>query len=63
MDVMTRLEVFKDGLESAVKRIKLLKTDEDRLLHKEQMKFIERQFVILKKEIDEFIEREKVVCG
>jgi hypothetical protein len=63
MEVLVRLQVFKDGLDSAEKRLKNLKTEEDKQLHKEQMKFIERQFVILKKELEEYIEGQKRLCG
>ena len=59
MDPSVRIQLFKDGLESAEKRVKKIKTDEDKALHKEHMKFLERQFVILKKEVEEYIEGQK----
>lgn len=62
MDISVRIQVFKDGLESADKRVKNLKTSEDKGFHREQMKFLERQFVILKKEIEEYLEGQRKVC-
>jgi hypothetical protein len=62
MDVSVRIQTFKDGLDSAEKRVKKIKTSEDKGLHREQMKFLERQFEIIKKEVEEYLERQRKLC-
>jgi len=63
MDPSVRIQMFKDGLESAEKRVKNIKTDAEKGLHREHMKFLERQFLILKKEVEEYLEGQKKLYG
>ena len=59
MDVLFRLECFKDGLKSAVERQETWEslTEEQRGFHREQMKFLIRQFVIIEREMEVFFAR------
>jgi len=60
MDPTLRLEHFKDGLKSADERQKKWDslTEEQKGFHREQMKFLMRQFAIIEKEMAEFF-----ACG
>jgi len=57
MDPTVRLAHLSDGLKSAVERIQKWEklTEEQRGFHREQMKFLVRQFVIVEREIEMFI--------
>jgi hypothetical protein len=59
MDVMIRLDHFRSGLKSAIERQEKWEsmTEEQRGFHREQMKFLIRQFVIIEKEIEVFFAR------
>lgn len=56
MDPVVRLDHFRDGLKSAVERQSKWDslTEEQKGFHKEQMKFLIRQFVIIEKEVAQF---------
>ena len=60
MDVMIRLDHFRDGLKSAAERQSKWEslTEEEKGFHREQMKFLTRQFIIIEKEMAEFF-----ACG
>jgi hypothetical protein len=57
MDPTVRLAHLSDGLKSAVERVRRWDsmTEEQRGFHREQMKFLVRQFVIVEREIEMFI--------
>jgi hypothetical protein len=59
MDVMVRLEYFKDGLKSAIERQERWNSlsEEQKGFHREQMKFLIRQFVIIEREMETFFAR------
>jgi hypothetical protein len=56
MDPTFRLDNFRDGMKSAAERQSKWDslTDEQKGFHREQMKFLHRQFLIVTKEIAEF---------
>jgi hypothetical protein len=56
MDPTVRLAHLSDGIKSAVERIRRWDslTEEQRGFHKEQMKFLMRQFVIIEREMETF---------
>jgi hypothetical protein len=60
MDPTVRLDHFRDGLKSASERQSKWEslTEEQKGFHREQMKFLIRQFVIIEKEMAEFF-----ACG
>ena len=60
MDPTVRLDHFRDGLKLAVERQNKWDslTEEQKGFHREQMKFLTRQFVIIEKEMAQFFE-----CG
>jgi len=53
---MIRLDHFRSGLKSAIERQEKWEsmTEEQRGFHREQMKFLVRQFVIIEKEMENF---------
>ena len=61
MDVTVRLDHFRDGLKCAVERQEKWDslTEQDKGFHKEQIKFLIRQFVIIEKEMAEFFATQK----
>jgi hypothetical protein len=59
MDVMLRLDYFRDGLKSAIERQERWEsmTEEQKGFHREQVKFLIRQFVIIEREMEIFFAR------
>ena len=59
MDVLFRLECFKDGLKAAIERQERWESlmECERAFHREQVKFLIRQFVIIEKEMEVFFAR------
>jgi len=60
MDPTVRLDHFRDGLKSATEREKKWETltEKEKGFHREQIKFLVRQFAIIEKEMAQFFE-----CG
>jgi hypothetical protein len=61
MDPTVRLAHLSDGMKSAVERIQKWDslTEEQRGFHREQMKFLMRQFLIVEREIEMFFSMAK----
>ena len=56
---MFRLDYFRDGLKAAIERQERWESlmECERAFHREQMKFLIRQFVIIEKEMEVFFAR------
>jgi hypothetical protein len=61
MDPTVRLDHFRDGLKTAMERQNKWDslTEEQKGFHKEQMKFLMRQYLIIEKEMESFFASQK----